>query len=480
MTVSHAAFHSRGLGGEGFHARNEALRRPPGASVSSGSRAAGLSSAGLQARQDARERPSAFGGPGNYGSNALLRGGEHPADDRDQAVTRVPRPEHLLRHRTDPTHDSGSGGRQFVFPALASGASQSREGADERGAGSAADASLPRRRRGGAGTPPAYPPPPAHLPSPPPPLIPSYHYNGGNGGSGGSGTATHSAAGSRSLPPGRGNRPTTPSQVGGALASRRGAEERAAASGLASGGAGPLGNSAFEGRDALPGRGAPEATSRNRNVSVPAGGSAGSGGGGSSSSTDKCDKCDGKHSTDQCPHFRGDREKHKDAWCNYGRRNGPMQMGGSGGNFVLKSARVVRQPGDGSCLFHSLAHGLNSPSSASGLRREIAGFVQQNPSLEIAGDTLEEWVRWDANSTVAEYARRMAVSGWGGGIEMAACSLLKNVNVHVYESLSRRGGSCSNDFKRISCFDSPNASRTVHVLYQGGVHYDALVPLVGT
>jgi len=148
-------------------------------------------------------------------------------------------------------------------------------------------------------------------------------------------------------------------------------------------------------------------------------------------------------------------------------------MGNSGGNFVLKSARVVRQPGDGSCLFHSLAHGLPPPSSASGLRREIAGFVQQNPEIKIAGDTLEEWVRWDQNSSVAEYAKRMAVSGWGGGIEMAACSLLKNVNIHVYENAARRG----NDFKRISCFDCPNAARTIHVLYQGGVHYDALVPL---
>ena len=26
--------------------------------------------------------------------------------------------------------------------------------------------------------------------------------------------------------------------------------------------------------------------------------------------------------------------------------------------FTLKDARVVRQPGDGSCLFHSLAHGI--------------------------------------------------------------------------------------------------------------------------
>jgi len=147
-------------------------------------------------------------------------------------------------------------------------------------------------------------------------------------------------------------------------------------------------------------------------------------------------------------------------------------MGGSGGNYVLRNARVISQPGDGSCLYHSISFGLGQRNGAHMLRRELASFLQQNPKLEIAGDTLEEWVRWDSNSSVNEYARRQAVSGWGGGIEMACCSCLKGVNIHVYESMGRY----SSDFKRISCFDNPNADKTVHVLYQGGLHYDALQP----
>jgi len=55
---------------------------------------------------------------------------------------------------------------------------------------------------------------------------------------------------------------------------------------------------------------------------------------------------------------------------------------------------------------------------------------------------------------------------------MAACSRMKKVNIHVYEASGQGGGG----FKRISCFDAPGASKTVHVLYRGGVHYDALVP----
>lgn len=191
----------------------------------------------------------------------------------------------------------------------------------------------------------------------------------------------------------------------------------------------------------------------------------------SSGSGVTCDKCDGKHHTDQCPHFRKDREKHRDAWVNYGKKE-PHQMGGHGGNFVLKNGRVVRQPADGSCLFHSLNYGLGEGGSAGSLRREIACFVEKNPNLKIAGDELQDWVKWDSNSSVSAYARRMATGGWGGGIEMAACSRLKSVNVHVYESRRSDAG-----FKRISCFDCPEARKTIHVLYQGGVHYDALEPL---
>mmetsp|Transcript_48140 Transcript_48140/g.75188 ORF Transcript_48140/g.75188 Transcript_48140/m.75188 type:complete len:211 (+) Transcript_48140:684-1316(+) len=146
-----------------------------------------------------------------------------------------------------------------------------------------------------------------------------------------------------------------------------------------------------------------------------------------------------------------------------------LQAGKGGGNFKLKSARVVRQPGDGNCLFHSMSYGIQGANAGS-LRREIANFIKANPNLEIADTPMKDWVKWDSGTSVAEYANRMAVTGWGGGIEMAACSHCRRVNVHVYE----RGPYGS--YKRISCFDAPSARATVHVLYCGGVHYDALVP----
>lgn len=189
----------------------------------------------------------------------------------------------------------------------------------------------------------------------------------------------------------------------------------------------------------------------------------------------KCDKCDGPHATDVCPHFKKGREDHKDAWQNYGQKK-PVGLGAPSSRLLLRYGKEVRQPGDGSCLFHSLIYGLRgrpgSGGDACNLRRELAHYIMNHPKQEISGDTIEEWIRWDANSSVSQYATRMAVSGWGGGIEMAACSLLKRVNVHVYER--RRG----QGYERISCFDYPTGQvkKTVHVLYQGGVHYDALIP----
>jgi hypothetical protein len=39
-------------------------------------------------------------------------------------------------------------------------------------------------------------------------------------------------------------------------------------------------------------------------------------------------------------------------------------MGCDGGNVVSMNGRVVRQPGDGSCLFHSLCYGLGDGTCA--------------------------------------------------------------------------------------------------------------------
>ena len=180
-----------------------------------------------------------------------------------------------------------------------------------------------------------------------------------------------------------------------------------------------------------------------------------------------CDKCDGKHLTDDCPYYKKKREDHRDA------QKGSKHLGATSllpGAFIsAHNAQVIRQPGDGSCLFHSIAYGVRERGGADHLRMEICRFISRNPTFQICDTPLCDWVKWDSGVDCATYARRMSGGAWGGGIEMAVAAHLKGINLHVYEQTS--GG-----FKRISAFDAPAdpmSKRTVAVLYRGGVHYGA-------
>ena len=82
---------------------------------------------------------------------------------------------------------------------------------------------------------------------------------------------------------------------------------------------------------------------------------------------------------------------------------------------VLHRATVVRQPGDGSCLFRSLAYGLRDGSTASSLRRQIASFVASNEELVIADSPLKDWIEWDSGMSVPQYCQWMIdEKAWGG------------------------------------------------------------------
>ena len=183
-----------------------------------------------------------------------------------------------------------------------------------------------------------------------------------------------------------------------------------------------------------------------------------------------CDRCDGGHETAQCPHFPRERPDHPDARS----RPSSTQRAAEAATVLLSGARVVPQPGDGNCLFHSLAHGLGGGASALALRAEVAAFIGSHAATEISATPLHEWVWWDAGTSISAYVRRMASGGtWGGGIELAAFALMRGVHVHVFEATREAGL-----FKRIGYFppsaaDAPIA-RPIHVLYRGGAHYDAL------
>lgn len=122
-----------------------------------------------------------------------------------------------------------------------------------------------------------------------------------------------------------------------------------------------------------------------------------------------CDKCDGNHPTESCPYFKKSRDNHVDA-TSRGKGIGSATSALPGAN--LKNARVVRQPGDGSCLFHSMSYGLKE-GTANSLRSEVCAYIVDNPGMKISDTPISDWVRWDSGSSVGDYARRMSRGAWG-------------------------------------------------------------------
>ena len=182
-----------------------------------------------------------------------------------------------------------------------------------------------------------------------------------------------------------------------------------------------------------------------------------------------CDRCGGPHKTELCPHFKRPRERHPDATG----RGKFLKLSTPGEAKHIEAAEVAQQPGDGSCLFHSISGGVNEPAlNARTLRAKVCDFIVQNSDCTIAGNPLKDWIAWEsAGASVEQYAERMADNlTWGGGIEMACISIMLNVNVHVWEKDGKRGG-----YERISCFDRRRAKKTANVLYRGGVHFDQLI-----
>lgn len=206
-----------------------------------------------------------------------------------------------------------------------------------------------------------------------------------------------------------------------------------------------------------------------------------------------CDKCDGKHATFKCPYFKKPRDKHKDAFEHYSGDHEHDEGSGGGGSGKGKPSvrsgpppppplpngtRVVAQPGDGSCLFHSLSHGMRDAKlgsrhvDAEGIRGTVAAFIEQHPDADLGGTPLSSWIEWESGMEVSAYCARMRTVGeWGGALEIAIASRIWEMSIHVYE---RAGGS----FKLISAFDgSPKqaGAAIVRVLYSGRCHYDALI-----
>jgi len=163
-----------------------------------------------------------------------------------------------------------------------------------------------------------------------------------------------------------------------------------------------------------------------------------------------------------------------------------------GEDVFMQFATVIKQPTDGSCLFHSFAYhattqfnGGTEPSTVHSLRRDLSLYTlnyQDDAALPNSDVTIREMVMGDAMlrsrvgySTLDEYVERMAVDldgqrVWGGIVEMIAFARSMNVNVHVWIE----NGGRYQLYTRVESM-LPTAP-TLNLLYNGMVHYDVLIP----
>ena len=135
---------------------------------------------------------------------------------------------------------------------------------------------------------------------------------------------------------------------------------------------------------------------------------------------------------------------------------------------------LVKQPPDGSCLYHSLVHGAKRrfgwKQSATALRKELAAWVaSRGVSMRWNGKSLQQWLQFEVARSISaiEYGTLQAKGGWGGAIEIIGFVLQKHVNVWVWVPVGdgryRRSGPRSRAAVRVTL-----TTESVPTLITGG------------
>ena len=134
--------------------------------------------------------------------------------------------------------------------------------------------------------------------------------------------------------------------------------------------------------------------------------------------------------------------------------------------YFVRASRVP-SPGDGSCMFHSLAHFLGK--KAQDVREEVVLWMdREKETFVVDGTPLVNWVEY-SHVPFKTYLKRMrSPREWGGHTELVAAHNLYKRNISVYEPKSGL-------YKRIERMSKPAfpEGEEMHLLFSPG-HYDAL------
>ena len=132
----------------------------------------------------------------------------------------------------------------------------------------------------------------------------------------------------------------------------------------------------------------------------------------------------------------------------------------------IHNTKIIKQPGDGNCLFHSLAYGIGN-ISYNQLKKKIINWIKNNKNNNISGIPLKNWIMWETNLNIENYCNRLENGMWGGAIEILICSQIENINIYVFEKKNKF-------FNNISSFEVEHPHKKIALLYYGRVHYDYL------
>lgn len=155
-----------------------------------------------------------------------------------------------------------------------------------------------------------------------------------------------------------------------------------------------------------------------------------------------CDRCGAPgHKPQQCPHFSRPRLLHPDDWSLFNVRNSELFIAaadprGSGtgtsspppGAAPSPCRRVHKVPGDGDCLFHSVAVGLHSVNiTGPCLRARLTSWISQNGHLPLGSATVAQWIAWETGLSLPAYILSLRGGRHGGALEIVILSRIYNI-----------------------------------------------------
>lgn len=133
---------------------------------------------------------------------------------------------------------------------------------------------------------------------------------------------------------------------------------------------------------------------------------------------------------------------------------------------MAKTLVVTQVAGDGDCLFHALA--FFDAYDGGALRIDVADFMEAHAQNQVGYE--DEWIR---------EAKRLRAREWGGHTAVTAFSLMKRIKVVLHTHRSGEAATAVEEVMHLS-ISSNEAVRTIHILYNGVDHYDALVEVSDT